>query len=60
MIADQNKLKADIRRMIFKKYAGFDRKYLFVSKQEYLDKLYDKVLLTFRRTLISTEYFYWG
>ena len=59
-IAEQNKLKADIRRIIFEKYAGLYRKYLFVSKQEYLDKLYDKVLLTFGRTLIHTEFFHWG
>ncbi len=59
-IAEQNKLKADIRRIIFEKYAGLYRKHLFRSKQDYLDKLYDKVLLTFRRTLISTEFFHWG
>ena len=62
-IAEDNKLKADRRRMIFYKYAGLYHKYVFISEEkkrkEYLDKLYDKVLLAFGRTLISTEFFHW-
>ena len=60
-IAEDNKLKADRRRMIFYKYAGLYHKYVFISEEkkrkEYLDKLYDKVLLAFGRTLIRADFY---
>ena len=60
-IAEENKLKADRRRMIFYKYAGLYHKYVFISEEkkrkEYLNKLYDKVLLAFGRTLIRADFY---
>ena len=32
-IAEENKLKADIRRMIFEKYAGLYRKHLYLLEK---------------------------
>ena len=42
-IAEENKLKADIRRMIFEKYAGLYRKHLYLLEDKFIEKYYRNI-----------------